>query len=423
MVPSAAKSGNAMDTVIKVNGRGYAVPKRPTVVIVVDGFDPAYLEHGFADGSLPTMKSFVKCGFVGIADCSMPSTTNTNNTSIVTGVPPAVHGINGNYYLDRKTGKEMMITDASLLRCDIILGVMSRAGVTTAVITAKAKLLKVLAHGLSGICFSSEHAHKVTLADNGIDNVEALVGRPQPDQYSADLSLFVLDAGVKLLSSTRLDLIYLSTSDYVQHKHPPGEPEADAYHQAVDASIARLIELGATVAVTADHGMNDKTASDGTANVIYLEDKLNSRFGAGTVRVICPIADPFVRHHGALGSFVRVHLRRPADLQSMMALTRTLPGIELVLDKRQVCGQFDLPLDREGDFAVFSDRNTVVGARREDHDLSQLAGHRLRSHGGLAEKKVPFLLSRPLKPAYRERAKDGPLHNYDIFDFALNGVE
>jgi phosphonoacetate hydrolase len=217
--------------------------------------------------------------------------------------------------------------------------------------------------------------------------------------------------------------MYLSTSDYVQHKHGPGEPEADSYHHTVDTSVGKLIDLGATVAITADHGMNDKSAADGTPNVIYLEDQMNSRFGAGAVRVICPIADPFVRHHGALGSFVRVHLRKPGDIAAMMAFVRTLPGIELVLDKEQVCKQFDLPLDREGDFAAFSDRHTVVGARREDHNLSQLAGHRLRSHGGLGEQKVPFLLSRPLNAAYRRKAKDGPLHNYDIFDFALNGVE
>jgi phosphonoacetate hydrolase len=130
-----------------------------------------------------------------------------------------------------------------------------------------------------------------------------------------------------------------------------------------------------------------------------------------------------VRHHGALGSFVRVHLRGTADIAAMMAFTRTLPGIELVLDKEQVCKQFDLPIDREGDFAVFSARDTVVGARRQDHDLSQLAGHRLRSHGGLGEQKVPFLLSRPLNAEYRERAKASQMHNYDIFDFALNGTE
>jgi phosphonoacetate hydrolase len=420
---SAVKPNPVTQTMVEVNGRTYAVPKYPTVVIVVDGFDPAYLEHGFANGTLPTLKSFQNHGFVGIADCSMPSTTNTNNTSIVTGVPPAVHGINGNYYLDAETDREIMITDASRLRCDIILGAFSRIGVSTAVVTAKDKLLKVLAHGMTGVGFSAEYAGRANPADNGIGDVEQLVGRPQPDQYSADLSLFVLDAGIKILSSLQPQLLYLSTSDYVQHKHAPGDPEADEFHQAVDDRIGQLVARGATVAVTADHGMNDKANADGAANVIYLEDELNARFGAGTVRVICPIADPFVRHHGALGSFVRVHLRKPADVTAMMAFTRTLPGIELVLDKQQVCAQFDLPLDREGDFGVFSDRDTVVGARREDHDLSQLAGHRLRSHGGLGEQKVPFLLSRPLNAAYRKRAREGRLHNYDIFDFALNGVE
>ena len=409
-------------TAVEVNGRTYAAPKRPTVVIIVDGFDPAYLVHGIANGTLPTMKSFKEKGFMAIADCSMPSTTNTNNTSIVTGVPPAIHGINGNYYLDAETGKEIMITDAKRLRCGTILGALSHAGVKTAVVTAKDKLLKVLAYEMEGINFSSEYAGKATLKENGIENVEKLIGRSTPDQYSADLSLFVFDAGLKLLATVRPDLMYLSTSDYVQHKHAPGEPEADAYHQAVDKAVAALIALGATVAITADHGMNDKSASDGTPNVVYLEDELNSRFGAGAVRVICPIADPFVRHHGALGSFVRVHLRKPGDVAAMMAFARTLPGIELVLDKQQVCKQFELPVDREGDFAVFSDRNTVVGARQEDHNLSQLAGHRLRSHGGLGEQKVPFLLSRPINPEYQKRAKAGPLHNYDIFDFALNGV-
>jgi phosphonoacetate hydrolase len=408
---------------VEVNGRTYAVPKRPTVVIVVDGFDPSYLDHGFARGTLPTMQSFATNGFVGVAKCSIPSTTNTNNVSIVTGVPPAVHGINGNYYLDADTGKEIMITDASRLRCGTILSALSHAGVRTAVVTAKDKLLKALSYDMLGIAFSSEHVRKANLADNAIENVEALVGRPQPDQYSADLSLFVLDAGVKILSAFRPDLIYLSTSDYVQHMHAPGEPKSDSFHHEVDAAVGKLISCGATVAITADHGMNDKSAPDGTPNVVYLEDELNARFGAGSVRVICPIADPFVRHHGALGSFVRVHLRKPADVTAMMAFSRKLPGVELVLQRQQVCEQFELPFDREGDFAVFGDRHTVVGARRQDHDLSQLAGHRLRSHGGLGEQQVPFLLSRPLNAAYRTRAKDGPLHNYDIFDFVLNGAE
>jgi phosphonoacetate hydrolase len=407
-------------TRVEVNGRTYAAPKRPTVAVLVDGFDPAYLEYGIANGTLPTMKSFKEDGFMGIADCSMPSTTNTNNTSIVTGVPPVVHGINGNYYLDSETGEEVMITDARRLRCGTILGALSHVGVKTAVVTAKDKLLKVLAYEMQGINFAAEYAGDATLKESGIENVEKLVGRPTPDRYSADLSLFTLDAGVKLLSTVRPDLMYLSTSDYVQHKHAPGESEADAYHHAVDKIVASLIALGATVAITADHGMSDKSAPDGTPNVIYLEDELNERFGGGAVRVICPIADPFVRHHGALGSFVRVHLQKSGDVGAMMAFARTLPGVELVLDKEAVCQQFELPIDREGDFAVFSDRHTVVGARRQDHDLSQLAGHRLRSHGGLGEQRVPFLVSVPLDPAWR--AAHPHLRNYDIFDAALNGA-
>ncbi|MFL9499564.1 phosphonoacetate hydrolase [Rhodopseudomonas palustris] len=408
---------------IEANGRSYARPPRPVVVICLDGFDPEYLERGIADGVLPTIGALRAGGYVGTALATVPTTTNTNNTSIVTGVSPAIHGINGNYYLDADTGEEIMVTDARRLRCGTILGAMSKAGVRTAVVTAKDKLLKVLAYEMDGIAFSSEHPNVADLTALGFNSGEELVGRGRPDQYSADLSLFALDAGVRLMETAKPELMYLSTSDYVQHKYQPGEAESNDFHAAVDRRIARLIELGATVALTADHGMADKSDADGRPKVVYLEDALNRKFGAGVARVICPIADPFVRHHGALGGFVRVHLLKPCDIAAMMTFARSLPGVELVLDRATVCERYQLPPDREGDFAVFTDRGTVVGARREDHDLSALGDHRLRSHGGLGEQRVPFVLSRPLKQDYRERAATGVLRNYDIFDFALNGVD
>jgi phosphonoacetate hydrolase len=280
----------------------------------------------------------------------------------------------------------------------------------------------VLAYMLDGMAFSSVIPVGDDLRAAGASGGDALVGRARPDKYSADLSLFALDAGIKLLETVRPNLMYLSTSDYIQHKCAPGEPESDAFLAAVDRHMARMMELGATVALTADHGMADKAGPDGQPKVIYAEEALNERFGAGSVHVIYPIADPFVRHHGALGGFVRVHLRRPGDVAAMIAYARSLPGIELVLDRATVCERFQLPPDREGDFAMFSDRATVIGARREDHDLSGLGGHRLRSHGGLGEQRVPFLLSRPLTPGYREWAGTGVLRNLDIFDFALNGA-
>ena len=402
-----------MSDLIELNGRCYRKPTRPTVVICVDGCDPEYFDRGIPDGVFPTIGSFRRNGYFGRADAAMPTFTNPNNVSIVTGAPPSIHGIAGNYYLDRETGREVMMTDERLMRCETILAIMAGAGIRTAAITAKDKLRKLLGRNLSGICFSSECASP---------EVEGMVGRLKPDMYSADLSLFVLDAGIKLLERWEGDLFYLSLSDYIQHAHAPGDREADAFHRAIDARVGRLVELGAVVGLVADHGMNDKALPDGTPNVIFLEDTLDERFGTGAVRVICPITDPFVRHHGALGSFVRVYARRCADLTSLMAASAGLPGVALVLDRADAARRFELPFDREADFVVLGDANTAIGASRAEHDLSGLAGHRLRSHGGLGEQRVPFILSRPLTPDYRHLAETGRLRNFDIFDFALNGV-
>jgi phosphonoacetate hydrolase len=396
-----------MAETIELNGRRYRQPEQPVVVICVDGFDPAYVERGIADGILPTIAGFGREGWLGVADAAMPTFTNPNNVSIVTGAPPAVHGIAGNYYLDRDTGREVMITDDHLLRSETILGVMSQHAVATAAVTAKDKLRRILGHGLAGLCFSSECADA---------EVEALVGRARPNMYSADLSLFVLDAGLALLRSGAARLLYLSLSDYIQHGHAPGDPEADMFHRALDGRVARFVEMGAIVALTADHGMNDKP------RVVFLEDELSRRFGAGAARVICPITDPFVHHHGALGSFVRVYAREPGDIAAMMAITTALPGIAGVFERAEAAVRFELPFDREADFVVLGDSATAVGATRAEHDLSGLAGYQLRPHGGKGEQRVPFMLSQPLNAQYRQRAETGRLRNFDIFDFALNGI-
>ena len=410
-------------TAITLNGKRYRRPRRPTVVVCVDGFDPAYLDDGIRSGVLSALGGFRDAGFAALADAVMPTFTNPNNLSIVTGASPDVHGISGNYYLDPASGEEVMVTDARLLRSETILGKLSQTGVATAAVTAKDKLRKALGHKMDGICFSAELADDCSLAEHGIEDAEALVGRAKPDRYSGELSLFVMDAGIRLLEQGRAELIYLSLSDYIQHKHAPGTPDSDAFHDALDARLGRLVELGATVAVTADHGMSDKSGPDGAPNVIYLEDVLEMEFGPGSVRVICPITDPFVRHHGALGSFVRVYVNGGASTEALIDYTRGLPGIELVLDREAACARFGLPPDREGDIVVIGRADTVIGSRRVDHDLSGLDGHRLRSHGGLSEQEVPFLLSRPLTPAYRAEAASRRLRNFDIFDFALNGVE
>jgi phosphonoacetate hydrolase len=208
----------------------------------------------------------------------------------------------------------------------------------------------------------------------------------------------------------------------VQHGHAPDEPEALAFHRALDERLARFVELGCLLGVTADHGMNDKALEDGRPHVLYLEDILNAQFGAGAVRVICPITDPFVRHHGALGSFVRVYRRDGTPVAVVLDAIRALPGIDRVLTREEASIEFELPYDREADLVVTGDRNTVIGAAAAEHDLSGLAGHRLRSHGGSFEQRVPFLLSHPLAAGYLTRSESRRWRNFDIFDAALNGV-
>ncbi|MBN9602579.1 MAG: phosphonoacetate hydrolase [Afipia felis] len=409
------------DKTVEVNGRTYRTPRQPTAVICFDGCDPRYISHGLSSGLFPNISKVISQGFYTIADAAMPTFTNPNNMSIVAGAPPRVHGISGNYYLDKKTGKEVMITDASLVSSGTVLAALADAGVQVAAITAKDKLRKMLGSGLKGICFSSEKARDATLAENGIENVEQLVGRSTPDMYSPDLSLFVLDAGIKLLEQKKADLLYLSLSDMVQHSAGPGEALADQFNRDVDQRVGRLMELGAVVGIVADHGMTDKCMPDGQPQVVFLEKMLNEQFGAGTVRVICPITDPFVKHHGALGSFVRVYATGKTSPEVLMDAAARIPGVALVLDGKSASERYEMPIEREGDFIAIGDTYTAIGSRPDEHDLSGLNGHKLRSHGGLSEQPVPFMVSKPLNKKYQAIVEERRLRNFDIFDFALNG--
>ena len=308
-----------------------------------------------------------------------------------------------------------MMNDPKYLRCETILAAFAQAGATVAVVTAKDKLRRLLGHGMRGICFSSEQADKVTTAEHGIADVLGLVGLPLPSVYSADLSEFVFAAGVKLMEAARPDILYLSTTDYIQHKHAPGTSQANDFYRMMDGYLAKLDALGATIAITADHGMNAKTDAAGVPQVIYLQDLLDGWLGAGRARVILPITDPYVVHHGALGSFATVYLPEGVDAGAAAASVAGLPGMDLVLDRKEGCRRFELPPDRMGDLIAVSARHTVIGTSAAKHDLSGLDAP-LRSHGGLSEQLVPLVFNRRVSelPSHRR------LRNFDIFDLALN---
>ena len=395
---------------IALNGRRYALPRRPTVVVCIDGSEPGYIERAIEAGRAPWFAKVLKTGTNLVADCVVPSFTNPNNLSIVTGRPPSVHGISGNYFLDPDTGTEVMMNDPKFLRVETLFPAFQRAGCRVAVVTAKDKLRGLLGKGLD-LAPGKAWSYSAEKAD---ERLCTLVGLPLPDVYSAGLSEFVFATGVKLMERDRPEIMYLSTTDYIQHKHAPGTPVANDFYAMMDGYMAKLDALGCTIVLTADHGMNAKFGADGKPDVIYLQDLFDGWVGRDKARVILPITDPYVVHHGALGSYAIVYC---ADAPAWRERLAAMPGIEAAMLKDEAAARFELPADRLGDLIVVSTKHKVLGTSAARHDLSGLT-EPLRSHGGISEQKVPLICNRKLG-----RQVDRTWRNFDAFDLALNLVE
>ncbi len=415
---------NSDKSTVNVNGRSYQWPGRPRVVVCIDGSEPDYIEKAIEAGVMPWTKKVVEgLGSDLRAHCVVPSFTNPNNISIVTGVPPKVHGICGNFYYDCENDKEVMMNEPHLLRTPTIFKAFQDQGAKVAVVTAKDKLRRLLGNELvfgegGAICFSSEKSDEVTLADNGIENVVDMVGMEVPSVYSAELSEFIFAAGVKLMETVRPDLMYLSTTDYIQHKFAPGSEGANSFYAMMDSYWAKLDALGAVVALTADHGMNAKHDDAGDPKVIYLQDEMDRILSPAAARVILPITDPYVVHHGALGSYATIYLADDADVAHIVSELKAIPGMESVFTNKEGCDEFELAYDRMGDLILTSEKDTVLGTTASRHDLSGLTVP-LRSHGGVTEQTVPLIFSRPAT----NLDAGHQLRNFDIFNVALNNVE
>ncbi len=404
---------------VSANDRNYAWPRLPAIAICLDGCEPAYLDEAIKAGLMPALERIKAKGTVRTAYSVIPSFTNPNNLSIATGRPPAVHGICGNYLYNPQTGEEVMMNDPKFLRAPTVFQAFYDAGARVAVVTAKDKLRSLLGHGLKfdegrAICFSSEKSDTTTVAEHGIDNASKWLDRPVPEVYSAELSEFVFAAGVKLLKGFRPDVMYLTTTDYVQHKYAPGVKQANDFYEMFDKYLAELDALGAAIVVTADHGMKPKHCADGSPNVVYVQDLMDEWLGKDAARLILPITDPYVVHHGALGSFATAYLPKGADRENIMARLRKVEGITLVLGREEGCKRFELPEDRIGDIVMISGENKTIGTSEYRHNLAAL-NEPLRSHGGLTEQAVPFITNRVLPDL-----PDAPqLRNFDAFYYAV----
>jgi len=402
---------------ITVNSRIYAAPKTTAIVICLDGCEPEYLDVAIAAGLMPTLQRIRQTGTDRLAHSVIPSFTNPNNLSIATGTPPAVHGICGNYLFDPDTGTEVMMNDVRFLRAPTVFKAFYDAGAKVAVVTAKDKLRALLGAGLQfdqdrARCFSAEKSDATTVAEHGVAAASNWLGMAQPEVYSAELSEFVFAAGVKLLAEWKPDVMYLTTTDYVQHKYKPGDAPANAFYEMFDRYLTQLDAMGAAIVVTGDHGMKPKHNAAGEPNVIYVQDILDDWLGKEAARVILPITDPYVVHHGALGGFATAYLPKGADRADIIARLSAIPDMIEVLDRETACARYGLPPDRIGDITMISGENMTIGTSAHRHDLAAL-NEPLRSHGGLTEQVVPFIVNRII-----DLPNAPTLRNFDGFFYA-----
>ncbi len=402
-----------------VNGITYHPAAKPIVVVCMDGSADEYYNAALAKDKIPNLKKMIVQGYRGLVRDVLPSFTNVNNTSIITGVTPAVHGICGNFFYDEIKDEEVMMNSAEYLRAETILAAAANAGRKVAVVTAKEKLRDILSHKMNGIAFSAEKANLAKKETHGIDNAEEIIGYKTPAIYSPDASLFVLRAGVALIEKGLADFLYLSLTDYMQHTFTPDSEEALLFYENMDKEFGKLLQLGAIIGATPDHGMNAKVHPDGKPNVLFIEDMLEEKFGKG-FRVICPITDPYVKHHGALGSYVVVHVANKSIINEVKDWLLLQRGITEVHDKASAMRMLEQPGDRIGDLVVLSARDVVLGRRPQYHDLSALDGT-LRSHGGRYEEMISMIISHPLNHEYTMKTFGDP-RNFQVFDFTINGT-
>ena len=412
-----------MSSPIEINERQYpGIPSSTAIVICLDGSQKEYFEEASKLDLTPNIDSFKKSGEDLLVNSAIPSFTNPNNISIVTGRPSSVHGICGNFFYTPSTGEEVMMNDPQFLRAPTIFQKYYEQGAKIAIVTAKDKLRKLLSHGLKfnesrAICFSSEKSDQANLNENGIEDVNNWLGMEVPNVYSQGLSEFVMAAGVKILNEFNPDIMYLSTTDFIQHKYAPGDEVANAFYAMFDRYIGQLNVNNNSIIVTADHGMQPKSRSDGSPNAIFLQDILDEALGKNISKVILPITDPYVVHHGALGSFATVYLSDKSKINDAIEEINKIEDIEVVLTNKEGCAQYDLPTDRMGDIICMSSQNSTIGSAEKAHDLSKLK-EPLRSHGGLHEREVPFISNKKINL----NDANIKLNNYDAFYHAISGA-
>lgn len=370
--------------------------KRRILIVMMDGFDPAYLQAS----DMPNTKQMIAKGFYKTVKGVMPSVTNVNNTGICCGGPPSRHGITANSYFDLQTKMEEYMDKASMVLAPTVFERAAQLGMKSALMTAKKKTQSLLRTGAT-----------IRLAAEAPQNAEGSdidwVGRlgPAPDIYSPEINHWLFRATQIVLDETDADLVYFHTTDYPMHMEPPWGDMSRFHLGEWDRLLGETLDAHPDLEVymSADHGMNFKSRCHDLNKVL-------PRKGIDIFFAMSAERDPYVKHHRTFGGTAFVWLKEPGDFARVADACRRLDGVEAVYDRYAAASEFLLHPDRIGDMLVTGDLDTVFGPLDGAEGYEEMP-EGFRTHGGSDEAVAPLIVyNRKVDPKlWREMA-----YNFDL---------
>jgi len=341
------------------------------LIIVIDGCSTEYISRE----STPNLYRIAEDGFYKVIESAVPSVTNVNHATILTGKFPSEHGVVGNYFYKRETGEQGFIESSNFIKAETILDIMHHRGAVTALLTVKGKVLEVFGKGVDfGI--SAEHPSEI---------LTGYLDMPSPPPVgSLDANGWICNACYKLLVKDNPDVVYCTTNDYMMHNYAPETKQASDQMKEIDAWIGKIYDLDHSreIYITADHGMNKKTK---LINLQAIMDK-------NGYEVVChpPIKDRYIENHVYQeGGILFLYFKNQQDKnkEKILSLLEEAPYVEMVYTKEEAAKQFDLPIDNIGDYVVFAAEDCAFG------DLlgEELTTDHVRTHGSLHEREIPFI--------------------------------
>ena len=355
------------------------VMNNKVLILVIDGCAPEYITPEFA----PNIHRLAgQYGFAKIVKAVIPTVTNVNHASILSGRFPSETGMAGNYFYNPVTGEEGFIEEKGFMKAETLLQVYRKQGLKTAFLTVKGKLLGVYGHA-ADIGISVQTPDAELLKKLGLS--------APPAVSSLESSQWIVEAALAVIKKENPALVYCTTNDYGFHHFGPEAPEAQLQIRQIDEAVAAIHEADPErqIYITADHGMNQKH---------HLLDFQQLADEAG-LHIFClaPLKDRYRENHVYQeGGILYLFLKNPEEKGALLALIRSRPEIEAVMTNKEAAEKMHLPLQGIGDYVIFTAPDCAFG---ELGGRVTLVTDASRTHGSLYEQDVPLLVVHPAAPA------------------------